>query len=335
MALLIFQGAFSTSQLCSTLDYVAAAHNFTGCFIWFYATLILNRLAGGKKMKRKIMLVFVGFALVAVLGFTCGTANNNAMSLSLKGTANQNIEDVSMMKLIVNPEKYHGELVRIIGVSRIEFEGDGVWFTKEHFNHSILKNSLWIEPDYNALGATRQQLEQFNGKYVLMEGVFNKDNHGHLGMYSGALEKITRFQLWEKEEKTSQPTDLPSSSLTEVDGAISVQIDQPFTITIDQLAQLPEKELNLTFQEVLEDSRCPSNVECAESGQARILINVTQLDQTPTILELNTNPPLKQDVVTYENFQIHFLELNPYPEDIDQHIPEETYEALLVITDSQ
>jgi hypothetical protein len=128
--------------------------------------------------------------------------------------------------------------------------------------------------------------------------------------------------------------ELPSPSPPEVDGVLSVQLDQPFTITIDQLAQLTEKELNLTFLEVLEDSRCPSNVECAEAGQARISINVTQIGQTPATLEMNTNPPLKQDVVTYENFQIRLLALNPYPEDIDQHIPMETYEAILVITDS-
>lgn len=115
---------------------------------------------------------------------------------------------------------------------------------------------------------------------------------------------------------------------------LSVQLDQPFTLSLGQVAQLTEKELNLTFQEVLEDSRCPSNVECVEAGQARILINVTQMGQTPATLEMNTNPPLKLDVVTYEDFQIRLFELNPYPEDIDQHIPMETYEATLIITDS-
>ena len=133
-------------------------------------------------MKQKMMMVFVVSALVAGLCFACGAANHN-------------VEAVSLMQLIVNPEKYHGELVRVIGVSRIEFEGDGIWFTKEHYEHNVNMNSLWIEPDYDALGATRQQLEQFNGKYVLIEGVFDKDNHGHLGMYNGAIEKVTRFQL--------------------------------------------------------------------------------------------------------------------------------------------
>jgi len=138
-------------------------------------------------MKWKMVMVLVGSALVAGLCFAFGAMNHD-------------VKSVSLMQLIVNPEEYHGELVRVIGVSRIEFEGDGICFTKEHYEHSVLMNALWIEPDYDALGVTREQLEQFNGKYVIVEGVFNKDNHGHLGMYSGALEKVTRFQLWEKEE---------------------------------------------------------------------------------------------------------------------------------------
>ena len=138
-------------------------------------------------MKRKMMIAFVGAGLVAGLCLACGAADHN-------------LKSVSLMQLIVTPEESDGKLVRVIGVSRIEFEGDGIWFTKEHYKHRVYENSLWIEPDLNALGATRQQLEQFNGKYVLMEGTFNKDNNGHLGMYSGALENVTRFQLWEKEE---------------------------------------------------------------------------------------------------------------------------------------
>jgi len=126
----------------------------------------------------------------------------------------------------------------------------------------------------------------------------------------------------------------PSSSTPEVDEVLSVQLDQPFNIPVDQPAQLAETELEFTFQEVLEDSRCPSNVQCVEAGQARISLSVSQMGQTPTILEMNTNPPLKLDVVTYKDFQIRLLELNPYPKDIDQHIPTEAYEATLVITDS-
>ena len=50
----------------------------------------------------------------------------------------------------------------------------------------------------------------------------------------------------------------------------SIQLNQPFTNAVNQPAQLNEKGLSVTFQDVLEDSRCPSNVQCFQAGQARI-----------------------------------------------------------------
>ena len=39
------------------------------------------------------------------------------------------------------------------------------------------------------LKASRKELMEYNGKYVLMEGIFNKDEKGHMGGNSGALKK--------------------------------------------------------------------------------------------------------------------------------------------------
>ncbi len=140
--------------------------------------------------------------------------------------------------------------------------------------------------------------------------------------------------LWLVACKTLDPA--PSTfSPPEVDETLSIQFNQPFTISIDQPAQLSEKGLTLTFQDVLEDSRCPSNVQCAEAGQARISISASRIGQTPATLEMNTNPPLKQDAVTYGDFQIQLLALDPYPKDIGQHISAKSYEATFIVTELQ
>jgi hypothetical protein len=151
--------------------------------------------------------------------------------------------------------------------------------------------------------------------------------------------------LWFVACNTLEPSDhLPTATTasipvpatrppSEADETLSIQLDQPFTISINQPAQFTDRELSLTFQDVLEESRCPSNVQCAWAGQARISIRVSQTGQEPVTLEMNTNPPLKQDVVTYGDFQIQLLTLDPYPEDIGQHIPASRYEATFVVSE--
>jgi hypothetical protein len=58
-------------------------------------------------MLRKLTIACLVSMFMAGLCFSFGTVNDKVVSLSL-------------MKLIVNPEKYHGEIVRVIGVSVIE-----------------------------------------------------------------------------------------------------------------------------------------------------------------------------------------------------------------------
>ena len=112
-----------------------------------------------------------------------------------------------------------------------------------------------------------------------------------------------------------------------------IQPNQPTTISLNQPAELAQTGLSLIFTDVREDSRCPSNVACVEAGQARIVVEVSQPGLAPASLEMNTNPPLQQDVVTYGKFQIQLVELDPYPEDIGQHIPARNYQATFIVTE--
>ena len=46
---------------------------------------------------------------------------------------------------------------------------------------------------WKALKASPPQPEDFDGKYVCLEGTFDMDDHGHLGLWNGAIGKVTRF----------------------------------------------------------------------------------------------------------------------------------------------
>jgi len=97
-------------------------------------------------------------------------------------------ESVSIVQLIANSEKYHGKKVIITGYLNLEFEGNGIYLHKDDYLNSVYKNGLWC--NINIV-----KYEKFNKKYVVIEGVFNANNKGHMGLWSGSIEKITR--VWE------------------------------------------------------------------------------------------------------------------------------------------
>ncbi|MGI8527151.1 MAG: hypothetical protein ACR2K5_13415 [Pseudolabrys sp.] len=96
---------------------------------------------------------------------------------------------ISMVALIAAPQKLDGKLISTAGFLRLEFEGDSIYFNREDSKNRIEKNGLWITTN-EEINARRNEL---NDKYVLIEGVFDAHNHGHMGLWSGAITDIRRL----------------------------------------------------------------------------------------------------------------------------------------------
>lgn len=101
--------------------------------------------------------------------------------------------DVSMVNLIAHPERYHGKVVRLDGIGNIGEDGRTLALCRGTVNP---KDTMWLEFDPE-LAPDTKTLEQYNGKVILVEGTFNKDNTGDSGLCSGCIENITRYECIE------------------------------------------------------------------------------------------------------------------------------------------
>jgi hypothetical protein len=99
---------------------------------------------------------------------------------------------VSIIQLIARPEQFDGRRVRLIGYLWLEFEGNAIYLAEADQKHGLTKNGLWV-------GFARGTLEPgraYSGHYVLIEGTFRAGSHGHMGLWSGTIENITRATVW-------------------------------------------------------------------------------------------------------------------------------------------
>jgi hypothetical protein len=110
-------------------------------------------------------------------------------------------------------------------------------------------------------------------------------------------------------------------------------LNEAFTLSGGQEGMIPGEKLRLRFTDVLEDSRCPTQVECFWTGQARIAIVVQPGDGDSTTVEFNTNPAPGQTVkeATAGRYNVELQSLDPYPRTPDDPIPFEDYGATLVV----
>lgn len=107
------------------------------------------------------------------------------------GHAND-IQDVSLIQLIANPEQFNGKDVCVIGFLHLEFEGDAVYSHRDDYEYSILKNSVSINLSESQIHSWRK----LSGGYVIIQGRFNSVEQGHFGARSGSLQNITRLGNW-------------------------------------------------------------------------------------------------------------------------------------------
>jgi hypothetical protein len=107
------------------------------------------------------------------------------------------LQDVSLIRLIANPEAFDGKRVRVIAFLNLEFEGNALYVSRADSENNVSKNGVWIDVPEQV----RKDARQYSDRYVLVEGVFSAKDHGHLGVFSGALGKVSRVEVWSRRGK--------------------------------------------------------------------------------------------------------------------------------------
>lgn len=107
-------------------------------------------------------------------------------------------------------------------------------------------------------------------------------------------------------------------------------LGQEFTLSIGQSAQIEGESLQFSFEEVLEDSRCPTGVTCIWEGRVRLVVEITD-NGSPYRMTL-IQPGLSDQYAseTYKEYQLTF-KVNPYPE-LGTEITTGDYRLLLSVS---
>lgn len=114
---------------------------------------------------------------------------------------------------------------------------------------------------------------------------------------------------------------------------VEFALNQEFTLRGGQEAVISGENLRLRFTDVLEDSRCPTEVECFWTGQARIAVLVEPAGSPSTTVDFNTNPAPGQNVqnVDVDDYTISLKSLVPYPRTPDESIALDEYSATMSV----
>ncbi len=99
------------------------------------------------------------------------------------------------------------------------------------------------------------------------------------------------------------------------------KLGEEFELAVHQTAQISAENISVTFQGVLEDSRCPVDVTCIWAGLAKVSLQVSVSGQERE-LSLSTSPP--ENSAVFENYTFWLISVRPVPRS-DQNIHSSAY----------
>jgi len=99
---------------------------------------------------------------------------------------------VSLAEVLAYPDKYHGKRVSVTGYYHGEFEGsslavDAVASRQRGYDRSVWRGDISTFADQSVI-------KDRNDSWLRIEGVFLRGPGGHLGLWPGEIDRITRIE---------------------------------------------------------------------------------------------------------------------------------------------
>ncbi|MCC7129630.1 MAG: hypothetical protein IT297_04450 [Anaerolineae bacterium] len=93
-------------------------------------------------------------------------------------------------------------------------------------------------------------------------------------------------------------------------------LDAPFSLPYGAEIQAQDGGLRLSFEAVLEDSRCPEGAQCIWAGQVRAQLHAWADGAAAETFELITSTAKQapDNAHTYHGYRIELLAVDPYPQ---------------------
>lgn len=135
------------------------------------------------------------------------------------------------------------------------------------------------------------------------------------------------FRVTSAAASTPPPQVTPTPPLR---GIVPATLDQPVTLKMFETLELPDKAFHATLNGVLEESRCPKSVQCAQAGRAIVSFMVENANKIG-FFGLSTMPPDGRTRGYFQGYVVELLNVTPYPETPGVEIPAVQYSATVVV----
>lgn len=106
-------------------------------------------------------------------------------------------------------------------------------------------------------------------------------------------------------------------------------LGQESSVRVGQSVTIDGEELQIRFVEVVEDSRCPRDVNCVWEGKVSCIVEITHRGSLHRVVLIQPGLTSQPSSEPFREYQMSF-HVEPYPE-ADREIPQDEYRLLLTV----
>lgn len=126
---------------------------------------------------------------------------------------------------------------------------------------------------------------------------------------------------------SSAVTPTPSATPASDDAGLNT----PFTLNYKQTRGISGENLALTFDALVQDSRCPSDVQCIRAGDVTVTVKAQQGNDNPTSLDLTLGAGDAKAIGKVGPYTVTFQNVQPATKISTQTTPPESYVITLLV----
>jgi hypothetical protein len=138
-------------------------------------------------------LLLVALALLVSAGFSASSAADRSAGEKVAGIERQNERQplyVSFARLAVNPTRYRGKDIQLVGYLSAAFEDTAVYATHDAYEYGVTTDSVVPLLDEQEFAIARK----LHGRFVLVRAVLSDANDDHSYSPIGTMRSLIRLR---------------------------------------------------------------------------------------------------------------------------------------------
>ena len=278
-----------------------------------------------------MIMVFVKITPIFVIIMTAILLSGNVIPNNISAYSQEKPTDRGTLKvkLATEPEEPRPGEETILDIEFINPQTERI---QEHVDYTIKiennDNEIFgpIPLTHLDSGSVSIPVTLQEGKNTIIVGV-------EAILFQSIPKETAIFDIVIEDQTDSHPTITGSEEIEELktDPYHLIEWNSPFSLRLNQMAQIPLHDIQIRFSKILEDSRCPSDVQCVWEGNVRIQLDILKEERELRSIDFSLGADNITRMYLLDKFYLELIRVESYPtSSSDETLPSD-YSAVFVV----